>query len=86
MKIIFLCVIALIMTGCADHVPVSHSMEPVGFFYGVWHGMIAPIAFIFSLFNDNVVIYAAYNSGGWYDFGFLIGLGGLSGSSSRASK
>jgi len=86
MKVIILCAIALMMTGCADNVPVSHSIEPVGFFYGLWHGMIAPIAFVCSLFSDNVVIYAAYNSGGWYDLGFLMGIGGTCSCSSRSSK
>ena len=35
--------------------------------------MILPISFIFSLFNDKVTIYEVHNSGGWYNFGFLLG-------------
>lgn len=46
----------------------------VGFWWGLWHGFIAPITFIVSLFNDTVGIYEVHNNGGWYDFGFLIGL------------
>lgn len=49
---------------------------PAGFLAGFWHGIIAPITFIISLFNVNVRIYEKNNSGRWYDFGFLIGISG----------
>jgi hypothetical protein len=48
--------------------------EVVKFWRGIWHGFIAPFAFIISLFNDNVGIYEVHNNGGWYNFGFMIGL------------
>ena len=44
-----------------------------GFWLGLWHGVISPVTFIVSLFRDDVGIYAVRNSGGWYDFGFLVG-------------
>jgi hypothetical protein len=47
--------------------------EPAGFWAGVWHGLIVPIAFIVSLFNPNVRIYEKNNRGRWYDFGFIVG-------------
>jgi hypothetical protein len=47
--------------------------EPAGFWAGVWHGMILPIAFIASLFNPGVGIYETHNNGGWYNFGFVLG-------------
>ncbi len=47
--------------------------EPAGFWAGLWHGIIAPITFIISLFNPDVKMYETNNNGGWYDFGFLIG-------------
>ena len=50
-----------------------------GFWRGLWHGIIAPITFIISLFTENVNIYEVYNSGGWYDFGFVLGSGILFG-------
>lgn len=50
-----------------------------GFWKGLWHGMIAPIAFVVSLFSDHVRIYASPNVGRWYDFGFMLGIGGFSG-------
>jgi hypothetical protein len=47
--------------------------EPAGFFYGFWHGLIVWFTFVASLFIDNVAVYEAANTGGWYDFGFLLG-------------
>ena len=49
-----------------------------GFWKGLWHGLIAPIAFLVSLFSDHVRIYAVPHRGLWYDFGFMIGIGGFS--------
>ena len=74
------------LTGCADTLSFSEAAkaEPVGFWYGWWHGMIAPFAWIVSLFSDSTSIYAIYNSGGWYDFGFIMGIGALSSSASTA--
>lgn len=46
---------------------------PAGFWAGVWHGLIVPIAFLVSLFNPNVRIYEKNNRGRWYDFGFIVG-------------
>ncbi len=45
-----------------------------GFFWGIFDGAVAPIAFIISWFSDSIGIYGIPNSGGWYDFGFLLGL------------
>jgi hypothetical protein len=47
--------------------------EVAGFWQGLWHGIISPITFIVSLFNDNISIYEVHNNGGWYNFGFLFG-------------
>jgi hypothetical protein len=44
-----------------------------GFWAGYWHGVIAPITFVISLFNPGVRIYETHNNGGWYDLGFLLG-------------
>ena len=79
---------ALALTGCADSVnhTVAATMEPVGFWYGLWHGMILPFAWLVSLFDSDVAIYATYNNGGWYDFGFILGVGALTGGSSSSRK
>jgi hypothetical protein len=47
--------------------------KPAGFWVGYWHGMIAPVAFVVSLFNSKVGIYETHNNGKWYDFGFVLG-------------
>ena len=46
-----------------------------GFWSGLWHGMICPIAFVISLFDRAVSIYEVHNGGHWYDFGFILGAG-----------
>ena len=72
-----LAIMVMILTGCADTVTPDQiaSIEPVGFWYGLWHGFILPIAWIVSLFSESTAIYAVYNNGGWYDFGFIMGVG-----------
>jgi hypothetical protein len=61
-----------------------------GFWRGLWHGSIAPITFIVSLFNPNVQIYEVHNNGAWYNLGYLLGmagvLGGGRGGASRQHK
>jgi hypothetical protein len=61
-----------------------------GFWQGLWHGIIAPVTFVISLFSENVSIYEVYNNGGWYNLGFLLGLiiifGGGSGGAVRRRK
>ena len=78
----------MLLSGCADTVSFDQAKDvlPVGFWYGLWHGMILPIAWIVSLFSDSTAIYAIYNNGGWYDFGFILGCGALGSSASRSSK
>ena len=64
--------------------------DVAGFWRGLWHGIITPITFIISLFSDNVSIYEVHNTGGWYDFGYLLGLitiwGGGGGGAASARK
>lgn len=66
----------LIFTSCAEVVSVEiiSGNEPYGFWNGLWHGIIAPVAFVISLFKDSVAMYAINNTGAWYDFGFLFGI------------
>jgi len=65
-----------VLTGCADSVDhiTAASIEPVGFLHGLWHGVIIIWSFVSSLFIDDVAIYATYNNGAWYDFGFVTGI------------
>ena len=66
---------ALALTACAAS-QASGSVEAVapGFWLGLWHGFIFPVAFIVSLFTDQVALYAVPNNGGWYDFGYFVGI------------
>ena len=61
-----------------------------GFWQGLWHGSITPITFIISLFASDVHMYEVHNNGGWYNFGYLLGLvtilGGGGGGAARRSK
>lgn len=56
-----------------------------GFWQGLWHGIIAPITFVVSLFSDKVYVFEVHNNGNWYVFGFLLGLMMLWGGGGRAS-
>jgi hypothetical protein len=58
---------------------VRPASGPPGFWKGLWHGFIAPVTFVISLFSSTVGMYEVRNNGGWYDFGYLIGLGMLHG-------
>lgn len=60
------------LSACAAQPPGAPGAP--AFWSGLWHGLVAPIAFIVSLFNDDVRMYAFPNSGRWYDFGFLLGI------------
>lgn len=87
--ITFLVLLIVLLSGCADAIQYQYAVDikPVGFWYGLWHGIIAPISLIISLFDDNVAIYAVYNNGGWYNFGYILGLSmSLGGSGSAACK
>jgi len=73
MKSILLLISLLALSACATQPVVEIATYP-GFLRGLLHGAIAPFAFIGSLFSDGIAIYAFPNNGGWYDFGFLLGL------------
>ncbi|MFW6355212.1 MAG: hypothetical protein ACOC2Y_00705 [Spirochaetota bacterium] len=64
--------------------------DVAGFWNGLWHGIIAPITFVISLFSDNVSMYDVHNNGGWYNFGFLLGammiLGGGGGGAASSRR
>lgn len=88
-KIIPLIVIAILISSCTaqTHQIIIHtSVEKCGFWMGIWHGWISPIAFIISLFSDHITVWDVNNNGGWYTFGFLLGAGALTSASVSASK
>ena len=81
-------IVLMLCSACAESISVTNCVvsEPYGFLGGLWHGIIAPVSFVLSLFMNDVAMYAVNNNGGWYDFGFVIGAGILFGGSSRAGR
>lgn len=63
-----------LLAACATQ--VAGSVEPTapGFLLGLWHGFIFPVAWFLSLIVPEVSIYAVPNNGGWYDFGYFLGV------------
>lgn len=78
----------LLVSACASQIPqaVERGGDVPGFWWGLWHGFIFPWAWIGSLFSDDIAVYAVPNRGGWYDFGFFLGITVLGGGSFFGSK
>lgn len=78
----------LVTSGCLPdaNVAAGTGNDLPGFWTGLWHGAIMLISFVISLFKDNVGIYEVNNSGGWYDFGFMLGALMFLGGGGRGSK
>ena len=74
--------ITFTLTSCASQ-PLPDAYDPPSFFTGIWHGLIAPFALIGHIFDDSIRMYAFPNSGGWYDFGYIIGIGLLFGGGAK---
>jgi hypothetical protein len=70
----FLSLPALLSACAATQQAQAIAPEAPGFLLGLWHGFIFPVAWIVSLFTDKVAIYAVPNNGGWYDFGYFLGI------------
>jgi hypothetical protein len=88
-KLLLISCMTLLLVSCAQVQPnVVNCLQ--GHVYGFWggllHGIIAPFAFIGSLFSDSISVWAVNNNGGWYTFGFLIGIGGFSITSCKAKR
>jgi len=79
LKIIAVVMLILLVVSCTAGVNQMEDKPDkdgkiAGFWRGLWNGFIILFSFIISLFNDNVTIYEVHNSGGWYNFGFLLGI------------
>ena len=85
-RVLVLVTVALTLAACVAKQPAS-VVDPAapGFLEGVWHGFIFPVAWIVSLFTDDISVYQVPNNGGWYDFGYFIGICFL-GVGARSSK
>jgi len=77
-----------LLSACATQVDtvVAQTPEAPGFLWGMWHGFVFPFAWIGSLFNPDIAVYAVPNKGSWYDFGFFLGITVLGGGSFFGSK
>lgn len=71
----------ILLSGCTPGNPRFDADNPAGFFWGIWHGWIAPISLVIGIFNDAVRVYETHNTGWFYDLGFYIsiisGFGGI---------
>lgn len=78
----------LLLAACASQTPetVEHTATTPHFLHGLWHGFIFPFAWIGSLFDSDIAVYAVPNNGGWYDFGFFLGITVLGGGSWFSSR
>ena len=88
---ILIVALLIMLTSCAAGPnPVRNtadrSGEVAGFWLGLWHGIIAPVAFFISLFSDTVNVYDVHNNGNWYDFGFVLGAGILFGGGAAGAR
>jgi len=73
-KSLILFAFIFLLTSCAAGDAQFTQESQAGFWYGLWHGIIALISLIIHIFNESVVVYEINNTGGWYDFGFLLGV------------
>jgi hypothetical protein len=78
-------VLTLALSGCAAHYTPDAIADPYGFFSGIWHGIIFPLALLANIlswllslagisFLASVEIIGRPNSGLWYYVGFALGL------------
>ena len=81
-----------ILAGCAPgpnpfNKMASEHGEIAGFWLGLWHGFIAPVVFVASLFRGDLNVYEVHNTGPWYNLGYLFGLACFfGGGGNRASR
>lgn len=80
--------LALLLSACASRIDagIAQGEDSPGFWWGLWHGFIFPWSWIGSLFKPEIAVYAVPNTGGWYDFGFFLGITVLGGGSFFGSK
>ena len=62
------------LAACATQSSAAVAPAAPGFLFGLWHGFIFPVAWLLSLFLPEVAVYAVPNNGGWYDFGYFLGI------------
>lgn len=73
--LLFFLATATFLVNCQAGHEQYTSTQPANFWDGLWHGMISWLMLVVGLFSENVFVYEINNNGGWYDFGFLLGIG-----------
>lgn len=81
--ILVFCAFAL-LASCANQ-PTPSAFEPPGFFMGLVHGFFIVFSLIGSIFTEHR-IYAFPNSGGWYDFGYVLGAASFLGAGGAGAR
>ncbi|RYD48017.1 MAG: hypothetical protein EOP60_16435 [Sphingomonadales bacterium] len=64
----------LALAACATQSTAAVQPGTPGLLLGMWHGFIFPVAWGLSLIVPDVAVYAVPNNGGWYDFGYFLGI------------
>jgi hypothetical protein len=64
----------LALSACARQSAAAVAAGAPGFLQGLWDGFVFPFAWLVSLFVPEVAVYAVPNNGGWYDFGYFLGI------------
>lgn len=80
---IILVVLGLVMILMMACLPGANDLKNVpdqegkvaGFWRGLWHGLLAPVTFIVSIFTSKINFYEVHNNGLWYNLGFVLGAG-----------
>ena len=73
-RLLIIITATLLISSCAAGDAQFTRDTPAGFWWGLWHGVISVISLVIHIFNQAVVVYEPDNTGGWYDFGFLLGV------------
>lgn len=78
-RVFLVLLLTLGLWGCAESVTLAEAatMTPVGFWDGYFDGVTLLLAMVGTLFDDSIAIYAIYNNGSPYDWGFVLGVGSL---------
>lgn len=78
----FIVFLLFLLVGCIPGDGSHTPDKPAGFFWGIWHGWLAPLSLIIGFFDKSIRIHEVNNTGWFYDLGFYIavisGFGGIS--------
>src|SRR6266487_3946342 len=79
----------VVLAACAagaNTVAQAQRPDAAGFWLGLWQGLISPITFLISLFNNHVNVYEVNNNGNCYNFGFMFGIAMAFGGPARSGR